>query len=256
MKKPVIGAQLYTLREFTKTMPDIAGTLKRVAEIGYTTVQVSGFGPADPKEVARAAEDAGLQIVSTHTDWKRFLNELDKVIAEHKLWKCPHPAIGGLPGEYFSEEGLKRFLGELAPIAEKLQKEGMDFSYHNHNHELAKYGNKTWLASALDNSKPSMLKAELDVYWITAGGGDPADWIKRCSGRIPLLHCKDMSVTREREQRYAEVGEGNLNWKAILEQAETSGVEYLLIEQDNCYDRNPFESLAISYKNLSGWGYK
>lgn len=256
MTKPVIGAQLYTLREYEKTMPEIAKTLKKVAALGYKTVQVSGFGPADPKDVAKAAEDAGLQIVSTHTDWPRFRNELDEVIAEHKLWKCHHPAIGGLPAEYFCEEGIKRFLDELSPVAKKLQKEGMDFSYHNHSHELVKYGKKTWLASVYDNSDPSVLKAEIDTYWITAGGGDPADWVKRCSGRIPLLHCKDMIVTQERAQRFAEVGEGNLNWKAILKQAGQSGTEYLLVEQDDCYGRDPFESLAISYRNLTNLGYK
>lgn len=256
MTKPMIGAQLYTLREYEKTLPDIVKTLKKVAAIGYKTVQVSGFGPAEPKDISRAAEDSGLQIVSTHTDWSRFLKELDEVIAEHKLWKCTHPAIGGLPGDYFCEDGIKRFLDELAPVAERLQKEGMDFSYHNHNHELVKYGKKTWLAGIYDNSAPAALKAEIDTYWITAGGGDPAEWIKRCSGRIPLLHCKDMTVTKERQQRFAEVGEGNLNWKAILRQAEQSGTEYLLVEQDDCYDREPFESLAISYRNLAGWGYK
>jgi len=256
MTKPVIGAQLYTLREYEKTLPDIVKTLKKVAAIGYKTVQVSGFGLVDPKEVAKAAKDAGLRIVSTHTSWSRFMNELDQVIAEHKLWNCPHPAIGGLPDEYFSEEGAKRFLDELAPIAGRLNKAGLDFSYHNHNHELVKYGGKTWLAQIYDGAAPALLKAELDTYWITAGGGDPAGWIKRCAGRIPLLHCKDMMVTREREQRFAEVGEGNLNWKSILEQAEQSGVKYLLVEQDNCYGRDPFESLAISYKNLASWGYK
>ncbi|MDD5677738.1 MAG: sugar phosphate isomerase/epimerase [Kiritimatiellae bacterium] len=256
MTKPAIGAQLYTLKEYEKTLPDIVATLKKVAAIGYTTVQVSGFGPADPKDVARAAGDAGLRIVSTHTSWTRFLNELDQVIAEHKLWKCFHPAIGGLPKDYFCAEGVKRFLDELGPIAEKLKNAGMDFSYHNHNHELAKYGRKTWLASICDESDPSVLKAEIDTYWIAAGGGDPADWIKRWAGRIPLLHCKDMIATKEREQRFAEVGEGNLNWDAILNQAEKSGVEYLLVEQDNCYGRDPFESLAISYNNLASWGYK
>jgi len=256
MTKPMIGAQLYTLREYEKTMPEIAKTLKKVADIGYKTVQVSGFGAADSKDVAKAADDAGLQIVSTHTAWSLFLNELDEVIAEHKLWKCSHPAIGGLPEDYFCQDGIKRFLDELSPIAARLNKEGMDFSYHNHNHELAKYGNKTWLASIYDNSDPSVLKAEIDTYWITAGGGDPADWVKRCAGRIPLLHCKDMMVTKEREQRFSEIGEGNLNWKAILKQAEQGGVEYLLVEQDNCYGRDPFESLAISYKNLASWGYK
>ncbi|MDO9541798.1 MAG: hypothetical protein Q7J98_05690 [Kiritimatiellia bacterium] len=47
-----------------------------------------------------------------------------------------------------------------------------------------------------------------------------------------------------------------MNWKAILKQAEQSGVEYLVVEQDNCYGRDPFESLAASYRNLASWGYK
>ncbi len=256
MTKPMIGAQLYTLREHEKTMPEIAQTLKKVAAIGYKTVQVSGFGTSNPKEIARAAEDAGLKIVSTHTAWPRFLNELDEVIAEHKLWKCSHPAIGGLPEDYFCEDGISRFLAELFPIAERLRDAGMDFSYHNHSHELAKYGNKTWLATVFDTADPAMLKAEIDTYWITAGGGDPAEWVKRCAGRIPLLHCKDMLVTRERVQRFAEVGEGNLNWKGILHQAEQSGVEYLLVEQDDCYGKDPFDALATSYRNLTGWGYQ
>ena len=256
MTKPLIGAQLYTLRKHEKTMPDIAKTLKKVAAIGYKNVQVSGFGPADPKDVARAAEDNGLRIVSTHTGWNRFLNTLDEVIAEHKLWKCSHPAIGGLPPEYFCAEGIKKFIDELTPIAEKLAKAGMDFSYHNHHRELAKCGKKTWLATLYDSAPASILKAEIDVHWIVAGGGDPADWIKRCAGRIPLLHCKDMTVTGKGERRFADVGEGNLNWKAILEQAEKSGVEHLLVEQDDCYGQDPFECLAISYRNLVSWGYK
>ena len=254
--KPLIGAQLFTLREYEKTLPDIVQTLKKVAAIGYKTVQVSGFGPVDPKDVAKAAEDAGLRVVATHMAWPRFQNELDAVIAEHKLWKCVHSAIGGLPADYFCQDGVKRFLDELAPIAEKLGKAGLDFSYHNHNRELVKYGPKTWLASVYDNSAPAVLKAEIDTYWITSGGGDPTEWVRRCAGRIPLLHCKDMIITRELEQRFAEIGEGNLNWKAILKQAEQSGVEYLLVEQDRCYDRDPFEALAISYRNLASWGYQ
>ena len=259
MIKPMIGAQLYTLRAHTKTMPDIAATLKKVAAIGYKTIQVSGFGPADPKDVARAAGDCGLRIVSTHTAWGRFREKLDDVIAEHKLWNCPHPAIGGLSMEYYCAEGVKRFLDELAPIAEKLGREGMDFSYHNHRHELIKFGDKTWLEQVYDNSSPSTLKAEIDVYWIAAGGGDPARWVRRSKGRIPLLHCKDMTLIRtgdKCEQRFAEVGEGNLNWPAILKEAEECGVEYLLVEQDDCYGKDPFEALALSYRNLAGWGYK
>lgn len=254
MAKGIVGAQLYTVREFTQTFDDLQESLKKVAKAGYTAVQISGIGPIDPKDVAKLMEDNGLAVVATHMGWPRFLNELDAVIEEHKIWKCPHPAIGGLPKDYFTVDGIKRFRDELAPIAERLAAEGMDFSYHNHNHELAKHGGKTWLSMLYEEIPGSMLKAEIDTYWIQAGGADPALWVEKCAGREPLLHLKDMIVTPEREQRFAEIGEGNLNWPRILDVANKSGVEYYLVEQDRTYDRDPFESLAISYRNLKAMG--
>jgi sugar phosphate isomerase/epimerase len=242
---------LYTVRDYTNSAAELAETLEKIAAIGYTAVQVSGFGAVDPKDVALMMVDNGLTVASTHTAWERYLTDLDAVIAEHKLWRCPHPAIGGLPGRYSTLDGLKRFLDELYPIAERLAQEGMDFSYHNHNHELARHEGKTWLARLYDEADPSLLKAEIDTYWIQAGGGDPAYWVQRCAGREPLLHLKDMAITPEREQRMAEVGEGNLNWPAIFSAAEAAGVEWYFVEQDHCYDRSPFESLAISYRNLT-----
>ncbi len=254
MSIPRIGAQLFTLREFCKTMPDVTNTLKKVAAIGYPGVQISGFGPVDPKEVAKVLTDTGLICAATHVGWPRFQNELDAVIEEHKMWGCTHAAIGGLPGEYRSADGVKRFADEIGPIAEKLAAAGMDFSYHNHNHELVKYGEKTWLEMLYEQISPKVLKAEIDTYWIVAGGGDPVVWIRKMFGRQPLLHLKDMAISPEREQRFAEIGEGNLNWQAILQAARESGVEWLLVEQDQCYGRDPFESLAISYRNLRAMG--
>ena len=254
MLENVVGAQLYTVREFTKDLAGVAESLKKVADIGYKTIQISGFGPADPKEVAKLCEDNGLKVVSTHRSWNAFLEDLDNEIEIHKLWKCDHPAIGSLPGEYHTPDGLKRFLDELAPVAEKLAAEGMDFSYHNHNHELVKYGGQTWLAMLYEQAPPDMLKAEIDTFWIQAGGGDPAAWVRMCAGREPLLHLKDFAMAPGREWRFAEIGEGNMNWTSILEAAQEGGVEWYLVEQDRCYERDPFESLAISYRNLKEMG--
>jgi sugar phosphate isomerase/epimerase len=256
MKKPVLGAQLYTVRDHMKTLPDIVKGLKRVADIGYTTVQVSGVGKVDPKDLAAALRDNGLACVATHIGWDRCLNDLDGVIRDHKAWGCRHVAIGGLPEAYHGADGLKRFVGELAPVCERLAKEGMDFSYHNHAHEFVRVGAKTWLETLYDSTSPDLLKAELDTYWVQTGGGDPAAWVRKLAGREPLLHLKDMAIGPDKKQRFAEIGEGNLNWTAILKAAEESGVESLLIEQDLCYERDPFESLAISYRNLSRMGYR
>jgi sugar phosphate isomerase/epimerase len=254
MKIQKIGAQLYTIREFTQTQDDLARSLEKITKIGYSAIQISAIGKIDPEVVHRLTLQTNLTIASTHMAWEQFRHNLDELIDIHKLWKCSHPAIGGLPTGYFRKDGWRQFINELEPVVEKLNQAGMDFSYHNHNHELVRYGDKTWLAHLYDTASPELLKAEIDTYWIQAGGGDPAWWIERCAGREPLLHLKDMSVAPQHEIQMAEIGEGNLNWQSILNAAKNGGVEWYLVEQDSCYDRDPFESLAISYHFLSQMG--
>jgi len=249
-----IGAQLYTVREFTQTIDGVRRTFEKVRKIGYSAVQISGFGRVDPKEVAKIVADSGLTVACTHMAWPRFRNELDAVIAENKMWKCSHPAIGGLfDKEYISHKCVQRFIDELTPIAQRLAAAGMDFSYHNHSYELARIGKKTWLQEVYEQGSPRDLKAEIDVYWIAHGGGDPAAWLEMCAGRIPVIHFKDMVIV-DGEQRMAEIGEGNLNWPKIIEASVRGGAEYALVEQDDCYGKDPFECLATSYRNLREMG--
>jgi sugar phosphate isomerase/epimerase len=254
MLKNVVGAQLYTCREFCQTAEGIRESVAKVAKIGYTVVQLSGLGPMSAKDVAKVCADNGLTIASTHENWERFLTDLDALIEEHKIYNCQHLAIGGIFRGYEGLDGVKRFADDLAPVAARLAQEGMDFSYHNHNHEFAKHDGKVWLEALYETIPGDVLKAEIDTYWVQAGGGDPALWVEKMAGREPLLHLKDMALTPEREQRYAEVGEGNLNWPRIMAAAKKAGVEYYFVEQDRCYDRSPFESLAISYRNLNAMG--
>ncbi|KKL55178.1 hypothetical protein LCGC14_2258010 [marine sediment metagenome] len=253
MAETVLAAQMYTLREFTKTPADIATTLAKVKAIGYDAIQISAFGPIDPAELARMLRGEGLIVASTHTAWARFEGELDKVIEEHRMWGCSHPAIGGMPGEYRNAEGIVKFAPLAEQVGRKLAEAGMDFSYHNHNFELRRTRGKTWLDILYDSSDPQYVKAEIDTYWIQAGGGDPAEWIRKVAGRIPVLHLKDMTMGED-GQRMAEIGEGNLNWPAILAAAKDAGVEWYCVEQDRCYERDPFDSLKISLENLHGMG--
>lgn len=252
-----IGAQLFTLRDHCKTLEDFTETMNKLKAIGYTAVQFSALGPIEAEDLAKVLDDTGLSCVATHVGWQSLIDETDEQIRRHRLWGCKHAAIGGLPGEYFTPEGLDRFVNELPPVVEKLNAAGIDFSYHNHNHELAKLPNgKTWLGELYARTSPEHLKAEIDTYWITAGGGSPAAWINSLAGRMPLLHVKDMCVTPDREQRMAEIGQGNLDWPGIIEAAGNAGVEEVLVEQDQTYGRDPFESMEISYKFLSGMGLK
>lgn len=245
-----IGAQLYTLRDYLKTADDVRSTFAKVREIGYTAVQVSGVhADVAPEVVAEAAKQNGLTIGGTHMAWDRFKNDTDRVIEIHQMWGCRHAGIGGL-GNNMTMEELNRFRTELEPVSAKLAEAGIDFSFHNHSQELTKVEGKTWLAHLYDSIPASVLKAEIDVYWITAGGGDPAQWIRKVGKRQPLLHLKDMIVLADRTQRYAPVGDGNLNWEEILKAAKEVGVEFALVEQDLCYDDNPFDCLARSYNFL------
>ena len=256
MAKGVVGAQLYSVRDFCKTLDGFLASLKKIKAIGYTTIQISGIGPIDPNDVAKAVEDVGLAVVATHCSWEEFVKDTDRLIERHKLWKCRHPAVGALPGAYYAEGGLEKFLQELAPVAEKLTAAGMDFSYHNHHKELMRVGTKTWLDLLYEKAPPAQLKAEIDTYWIQAGGGDPALWVRKMAGRQPLLHLKDMAVAPNKEVRFAPVGEGNLNWPAILEAARAGGVEHYLVEQDSSYEADPFDCLATSYRNLVKMGLR
>lgn len=254
MKKSVIGAQLYTLRDFTKTPAAIAETLKKVKKIGYDAVQLSALGPIEMKELKQMLDGEGLTVASTHIAFEKMRDQTARVIEEHQLLGCKHPAIGGMPQEYNNEAGFHRFAREASDVAHKLAAGGLTFSYHNHSFELQKFGDKTGLQILFEESDPAVFNFEIDTYWIQHGGADPAAWIRQVKGRSPLVHFKDMTIL-DKQQIMAEVGEGNLNWPAILKSCQEAGVEWYLVEQDTC-QRNPFDSLAISLKNLKALGLK
>jgi len=257
MAKCTIGAQLFTVRQFTQTIEDVARTFRKIVDIGFKAVQISAFGPMDYKQVAKLIEDHGLIVGATHSGWGEFRDDLENVIARNKAWGCDHPAVGALPPEYRSLDGIKRFLDELGPVIERLAAEGMDFSYHNHNWEFARLdgnGNKTWMETLLELSEGTGLNFEIDTYWVQAGGAEPSLWLRKCAGRIPVIHFKDMCITPEREIRMAAIGEGNLDWPGLLEAANAGGTKFALIEQDLTYGRDPFDCLASSFRYLHSLG--
>ncbi|HEX8521816.1 MAG TPA: sugar phosphate isomerase/epimerase [Tepidisphaeraceae bacterium] len=249
-----IGAQLYTLRDFEKTPADIAKTLARVKKIGYDAVQVSGLGAIDPQELAKILSGEGLVCAATHISIDRMEKETQKVIDEHHLWGCKYTAIGGFwaPNNDWSAQAYLDFVSRYNAIAKKFEGSGVAIGYHNHSHELAHFEGKSALELLIEKLDQRVWM-EIDTYWITHGGGDPAAWISKVRGRIPCVHFKDMGIKSDRTQFMAEVGEGNLNWPGIISACRDAGVEWYLVEQDICY-RDPFESLKISLENLRGMG--
>jgi sugar phosphate isomerase/epimerase len=136
-------------------------------------------------------------------------------------------------------------------IGENCHKRGMQFLYHNHNWEFTRFDGEYAYDTLLEATDPALVKMELDTYWVKRGGEEPAEYLRRLHDRCPLLHVKD--VEPGEEQFFAEVGEGTLDWDAILREAEAAGTAWLVVEQDRCR-RPPLESIAISLRNLQQMG--
>ena len=246
-----IAAQLYTLREFLATPADIATTLRRVKQIGYPAVQLSGLGPIETRELANMLQGEGLTAAATHVGYDELLNDMPRLIERHQQLGCLHTAIGSMPGEFRSFAGYAQFAKIGSEFARKLAAAGISFSYHNHSFEFEKFDGVTGMSILYDNADP-LFKAEIDTYWVQHGGANPITWIEKMQGRMVIVHLKDMGVA-DFSQVMAEVGEGNLEWPGILQACREVGVQWYAVEQDTCR-RDPFESLAISLRNLQALG--
>lgn len=249
-----IGAQLYTVREYTKTLEDFAQTLEKIAAIGYRTVQVSGTCAYTPDWLKAQLERTGLRCVITHTDPARIAAEPDAVAADHRMFGCQYIGIGCLPGGI---ENYAKFRDTYKAAGRRLKELGFQLMYHNHNMEFARTGEgkDIYMDCFLRDFAPGELGFTLDTYWVQAGGGSPAAWIEKLAGRVPCVHLKDMAYV-DGGIRMAPVGEGNLDFDGILEACGKAGTQYLLVEQDDCYGDDPFECLETSYRYLASKGLK
>jgi sugar phosphate isomerase/epimerase len=245
----VIAAQLYTVRDKLKDPSKLVAVLRQVRGIGYRAVEVAGLGPKTIDRFAEALKNSGLVACAAHVSLERLKGDSKMVKWECKSWGCKYVVVPALPEEYRSAAGFKRFAIEARRLNSDLRSSGLELVYHNHAFELQRSGGHTGLDTLFAEATPYELQAELDTYWLQYGGANPAAWIRKLKGRVPIVHLKDMAVDRG-NPIMAEIGEGNLDWPDILNACKEAGTEWLVVEQDECW-RDPMDSLAISYRNLS-----
>ena len=254
MPEAQVAAQLWTIREDIKTPGDFAASMKRLAEIGYTAVQPNWpvpFGSA--AELKKVLDENGLACCATHYKSDLFFEDIDALIAEHETLGCSFPGVGGAPKEARSgAEGMAAFGKKMEAVCARLAEAGMRFAYHNHHWEFTRHEGRTWLETLFDAAGPDFT-FELDLYWVQAGGADPVKWIRKCSGRCPVLHFKDMGL-EDGETADVAVGDGNLDWPAIIAAAREAGTRWYVVEEDHPAGGDGFASLARSYRNLRAMG--
>ena len=250
-----IGAQLYTVRDHCRNPAGFEETLKKIADIGYEFVQVSGTCEYDPAWLAEKLAANGLSCVLTHYNGARIRTETDAVIEEHRRFGCRLIGVGYIPGGFEAPDAFERFIRDYREPARRIAAKGAYFMYHNHQFEFAKDEKGVrGIEKLAEGFTPEEMGFTVDTYWVQYAGADPALWIKNLSGRVPAIHLKDMAVSAGK-QKMAPVGEGNVNFERVLYEAENAGTEYLLVEQDDCGGEDPFECLRRSRQALNSWGF-
>jgi len=276
-----LGLQLYSIRDLVAQDP--LKTLETVAKIGYRHVETFGIDPTDWKywglsvaELKKALNDNGLKSHSGHYDLSKYLSRghedkenLEKYIEiAHQIGQeyviaplnAPIDELGKLTVEdyQYAADQLNR-AGEMA------KKAGIKIGYHNHFWEFRPFANGTkGLDILIGFTEPGLVDFEMDIYWTEKAGFSPQSYFEKYPGRFPLWHVKDMDkdfsepiIGGERDTmdffglmaqiRYAEVGTGSIDYPNIAAQADKAGLKYAIVEQDDIYIPNKFESLKKSH---------
>ncbi len=256
-----LGVQLYTVRSVLPQKP--RETLDAIRAIGYQEVEATYAGM---DAMWPALQASGLKPVSIHLDSKSVTqgnpDDLDPIFEKLKKHGFEYAVFPYLPEpERGGIDVIRAFAEKLNRAGEKCRAAGMTFCYHNHAFEFATEKGATLFQVMLDHTDPKLVAFELDLFWVSVAGGDPAAMIRKLSGRVPILHLKDKAegtpvMYKEAVPRTAfkEVGSGVMDWPAVLRAAAAANVAHYFVEQDQT-PGDPVDSLRRSFEYLSKLSY-
>jgi sugar phosphate isomerase/epimerase len=260
-----VGLQLYTVRSLMKD--DFAGTIGRVAQVGYKEVEFAGYYDHSPADVKAILVKDGLTAPSAHfpyeaieTKWTETL-EAAKVVG-HSYIVCPWVDEKLRK----SSDGWKKVVDLFNQAGATSKKAGIQFAYHNHTFEFVpdpNLGGKLPYDYLLENTDPKFVAFEMDLCWITVSGHDPLAYFAKYPGRFPLVHVKDVKelpkVAPDKKDEFVDTvfekkimtdaGSGVIDWKRIFAHSEQAGIKHYFVEHDSPAD--PIASITASYKYLS-----
>ena len=281
---PVLGLQLMMLKDQIneKGMYEV---LRQVRELDIDAVEVSQVEMTDEliDDLVRGKADFGVETAAMSASIAPGGNgfaletEFDRAVEACRKTGARFLRIGMMPFTAMtSKEACEQWAGEVEPYAARLAEQGVTLCYHNHHVDLIQFEGER-IFDIVRRVAPSLL-FEVDLHWVQRGGMAPLDMLEAYAGVCKLIHVKDFRVApmpadaveklqaKELDMKdfygiflslaqFAEVGQGNMNWPALLPAAQKAGAEYFLIEQDDTYGRDPIDSIRESREYLKSIGY-
>lgn len=220
------GLQLWTLRDdLPKNAQDV---LKQVASFGYK--QLEGYeGPQGiywgmkHTEFKKFISDLGMNMVSSHCKWEENLEQKAAEAAEIGLKWLMCPYLGPQKELDFFKKTAEKF----NKAGEVCKKAGIRFAYHNHDYSFKQLEGQLPQDVMMQNTDPSLVDFEMDIYWVVAAGADPIAWFNKYPNRFKLVHVKD-----KKENESVVLGTGTIDFPKILKEGYKKGVEYFIVEQE------------------------
>ena len=246
---PGLGVMMYTVLE--QAQADLAGTLSRIASIGYRGIETYGlveeFGPA---RVRDAIASAGLVLTSAHTPFpageraEQILDTNAELGASVLVWSMERE-------EFDSPDAIRRGAERVNEAAERAAARGMTVAYHNHFAEFSEFFSGRQAYDLLLDELDDRVVVELDAYWAVMGGADPAEVLKRLGDRARLVHVKDGPAVSYSDDVMVPIGDGQIDWRRVL--TAPSGIRWHIVELERLHI-DTFAALERSYSFLTSAG--
>jgi sugar phosphate isomerase/epimerase len=263
---------MYSVRDAASA--DLYSTLKQIKEMGYDGVEFAGLYGHSPAKIKEWCREIGLTPISAHVPLVDMLTNPMGVLSQYAEIGVEYVAVPYLIPEHRpGHENFPYIVEFISTLCKAAKSLGMTMLYHNHDFEFIKVDGKYALDILYDTIPSDLLQTELDTCWVNVGGENPAKYIKKYSGRTPVVHLKDFAgeksenmyeligieskaPTRPSHFEFRPVGKGNQDFPAILDAAKAAGAEWVVVEQDSpAKDDTPLNSVTLSreYLKTLGW---
>ncbi len=274
MKTLPVAVQVYSIREDAEK--DFKGTMQSLKDMGYAGVELAGLYGMSGKEIRAILDEVGIPAISAHVPFQTLLQDLEGTLNEYveigvSYIAIPYLAEEDRPGAAKFEENLEK----MVEIGKACKAKGLTMLYHNHDFEFIKMPNGQYgLDYIYSTIGPDLLETEIDTCWVNVSGEDPAEYIKKYSGRAPVVHLKDFykegkavnmyeligtEIKKQEESggkfEFRPVGSGMQNFPAILAAAVEAGSKWVVVEQDQSNDRPAMEAVKMSRDYLKSLGW-